>query len=326
MQLIASAVRVSRKSAARKLRHLESCILFSQNAVLYGVKTSRHALAGAKACREHVLVTDAGRGEVFCKSCGIVIADKMEHAEYDRGASQNGPQAQLTMYDMGLNTVMGSNVDSTGRKIPNQGKIKRLRQWDQRAKSAPRTRRLGAAFTFLYGLRSKMAIPENVAEQAAYYYRKALDKKIAKGKSTHSMMLACLYVACRETNTVRSMDELADAGNVRRTELAKALRAAMQNLNLKLAQYDISAFATRFANNLGVKEKTKRDALSIVERSRERRIIDGKNPVAVAAAAVHIAALANNEDLTQKSIVNASKISSVTIRNIAGIIKKSLGI
>jgi len=289
------------------------------------MKASKHALVKSESRHKHIPVTDAGRGEVFCKSCGIVITDRMEYAEYERGVSHNGPLAQLTMYDMGLHTIIGNNIDSAGHRIPNQSKFKRLRQWDQRAKSAPRTRSMGAAFTFLYGLRTKMAIPDNVAEQAAYYYRKALDKKIAKGKSTHSMMLACLYVACRETETVRSLDELADAGNVRRTELTKALRTAIQNLDLKLKQYDIAAFATRIANNLNVKERTKRDALKIVARSRDGRIIDGKNPVAVAAAAVHLAALANAEGLTQKSIVDASKISSVTIRNITSTIKKALG-
>ena len=42
----------------------------------------------------------------------------------------------------------------------------------------------------------------------------------------------------------------------------------------------------------------------------------GKNPVSVAAAAVYLASLKNNESITQTKIAKASSISSVTIRNL----------
>jgi transcription initiation factor TFIIB len=78
------------------------------------------------------------------------------------------------------------------------------------------------------------------------------------------------------------------------------------------------------ANNLGLREKTKRDALLIIERSRGLNIIGGKNPVAFAAAALYMASLINGEPVTQSLMTSSSGISSVTIRNTAALIKKEL--
>ena len=49
----------------------------------------------------------------------------------------------------------------------------------------------------------------------------------------------------------------------------------------------------------------------------------GKNPMAIAATVVYLAALANNQKITQTQVANASEISSVTIRNLCKIFKKS---
>ena len=52
-------------------------------------------------------------------------------------------------------------------------------------------------------------------------------------------------------------------------------------------------------------------------------ITSGKNPMAVAATVVYVAAIKNGEMVTQTKMAEVSEVSSVTIRNIRQTLKKA---
>jgi len=233
----------------------------------------------------------------------------------------------LTMHDKGLSTVIGNNVDSSGHPLSSRTKLTfgRLRVWDKRSKSRT-TSALSKAFTLLNGMKTKLAIPDNVVEEAAYIYRKAASAKLTRGRTMASLVAAALYAACRETNTPRTLDDIAEAGNIERRALSRDLRTLIQKFDLKLEQYNTASFIVKISNNLNLKEKTKRDALSILKRSQGEKITSGKHPVAVAAASLYLACIINGEKLSQKKFANVAGVSDVTIRTRANLIKKTLGL
>jgi transcription initiation factor TFIIB len=60
-------------------------------------------------------------------------------------------------------------------------------------------------------------------------------------------------------------------------------------------------------------------------KAKQKGITDGKNPISLAATALYLSCVINEEKATQKKIAIASGISSVTIRNVGKLIRKSLG-
>ena len=62
-------------------------------------------------------------------------------------------------------------------------------------------------------------------------------------------------------------------------------------------------------------EKTKRLAVSIMAEYEKTGNASGKIPMAVAATAVYLASLQNNESYTQRDIARAANITEITIRN-----------
>ena len=52
-------------------------------------------------------------------------------------------------------------------------------------------------------------------------------------------------------------------------------------------------------------------------------ITSGKNPVAMAATVVYLAAIVNNEKISQTQVSKAADISSVTIRNLCKKLKEA---
>ena len=287
-------------------------------------------------CDNHLFITDAERGETVCKHCGVIGIEKIsddgqgERFMDDRKFAINsrvGPTISLAMYDKGLYTKIGdANKDSMGKSLKgiNRSSFDRLRKWDVRSKSNTSSRNLGAALTILNGLSAKLAIPEGVTEEAAYIYRKVIEKKLTGGRTIAPFIVASLYVACRETDTPRSIDDLAKHANIRRTTISRAIRITLRSLDLKLKQYDIEKFIVRIANDIDCKEKTKRDALHVFQRAKDEGFVDGKNPVAVACASVYVACSKNDEAPSQNRLSKVSSVSAVTIRNLTGEIKRKL--
>ncbi len=286
-------------------------------------------------CIHFSSVTDVDRGEVLCSGCGTVLIEKTidNHQSFSRSSKDNphtnsgsGPSSSLTMYDKGLYTVMGANKDSSGHLI--NGKTKstftRLRLWDQRSKSDTLNRNMGKAFTTLDSLRVKLGIPEGTSEKAAYIYRKAIAKKLGRGRSVTPLITASLYVACRESGITRSLSDVASAANVRRRILSRTVRVLVKAMELNLQQYDENAFISKICNTLSISEKTKRDAVKILAKLKAVGVSEGKNPVALAAASVYLSNLKNNEHIVQNDIAKVAGVSAVTVRNRTFEIKKIL--
>ena len=285
-------------------------------------------------CKTYPAITDSERGEIFCGSCGVVLVDNMSNSSHENNGyssedfmkmARTGPATSLTMYDRGLSTVIGANKDSTGKALSNKTKYEfnRLRTWDQRSKSR-KTASFSKAFTLLHGMKTKLGIPNNAVENAAYIYRKVVDAKLTRGRTMASLISASLYAACRKNNIPRTLDDIANAGNIERRILSRDLRTIIKKLGLNLNQYDTASFISKISNNMNLKEKTKRDAFEILRKCEKEQITAGKHPVAQAAASLYISCIINGEKISQKKFSVESGISDVTIRNRSVLIKKTL--
>lgn len=287
-------------------------------------------------CKTYPVITDSDRGEIFCGGCGLVLVQNLDDTSHENRSyssedfmknARTGPATSLTMFDKGLSTVIGTNKDSSGNSLSSKTKyeFKRLRTWDQRSKSRT-TSSLSKAFTLLHGMKTKIGVSDNVVENAAYIYRKAVNAKLTRGRTMSSLIAASLYASCRQNNIPRTLDDIAEAGNVERRILSRDLRTIIKKLSLNLNQYDTASFIVKISNNMNLSEKTKRDAFEILKKCEDEGITAGKHPVAQAAASLYIACIVNGEKISQKKFSIESGVSDVTIRNRTTLIKKTLRI
>ena len=281
------------------------------------------------------LVTDRETGEIMCSTCGEVISDKISDMSLDTvfhsgegymSKSRTGRKSTLAFNDMGLSTLIEqSDKDSTGKSlsVDNRRTFYRLRQWDRNSKAKPGYRNMQKAFTILEGLKGKLALPNSTVEKTAYIYRKALAKKICRGRSVPIIITAALYAACRLTNTPRTIQDISNAANLRKASVHRIYRILVQDLDLTLDSYQPISFVGRLTTRIDASEKTKRDAIKLLTKAENQMITAGKNPMAVAATVVYLAAIANGEHITQTKMAKVSEISSVTIRNICQALRKA---
>ena len=257
------------------------------------------------SCGKSTMITDENSGELFCGTCGFVISEKLEDtgAEWrsfsrDEGdRSRVGAGTSLTMHDMGLSTIIDpANKDSTGKPLSATMKssIERLRTWDSRTQAhASSDRNLRQALNELDKLKDKLALTDAVIEKAAYIYRKAMEKKLVRGRSIHGLMAACLYAACRNTETPRTLDDIANGINIRRKDVARCYRLIFRELELKMPVADPVKGVSRIASTAGLSEKVKRRAVDILNMAKKIGMVAGKDPMGIAAAALYLACISN---------------------------------
>jgi transcription initiation factor TFIIB len=279
-------------------------------------------------CGKSSLLTDGVTGEQFCSKCGFVISEKVNESGPERrsfstqgGAdtARTGAPTSLTIHDRGLSTVINpANKDATGRPLSSSMKstITRLRTWDSRSQSnVSEDRNLKQALTELNRLKDKLAVSSNILEKAAYLYRKALEKKLVRGRSISSMIAASLYAACRDAETPRTLNDVADAANVKRKDISKCYRLLHKELELKMPVVDSTQLIARISSKLEIPEKIKRYAVKVLQEAQERKESAGKDPMGLAATALYLSCVKNGVSITQRDLAEASGVTEVTIRN-----------
>tara|TARA_B110000263_G_scaffold98094_1_gene85728 strand:- start:189 stop:1091 length:903 start_codon:yes stop_codon:yes gene_type:complete len=279
------------------------------------------------SCNKTTLITDDNSGEVFCKTCGIVLSEGSEasgpewrsFANDGVDKSRTGAGTSITMHDMGLSTVIGAvNKDSTGKPLSSAMKqsFDRIRTWDSRTQSHSSVdKNLRQALSEMDKLKDKLSLTDAVIEKAAYIYRKSVEKKLVKGRSIQGLVAACVYAACRDTETPRTLDNVADGINIKRKDVARCYRLVFRELDLKVPVADPVNGIPRIASVLDLGEKTKRKAVEILRKAKKIGVVAGKDPTGLAAAALYLACITEGGNKTQKEISEASGVTEVTIRN-----------
>ena len=288
------------------------------------------------SCGGKKIVSDQDTGELFCGKCGFVITDKIadtgaewrSFANDENNRARTGAGTSLTMHDMGLSTVIGAaNKDATGKPLSASVKssIERLRTWDSRSQAhSSADRNLRQALNEMSKLKDKLALTNAVIEKAAYIYRKAMEKKLVRGRSIQGLVAACLYASCRTTETPRTLDDIANGINIKRKDVARCYRLIYRELELKMPVVDPIKGVSRIASNAGLGEKTKREAILILNEAKRTYITAGKDPMGIAAAALYLACISTGETKSQKEISIASGVTEVTIRNRCAGLRKML--
>ena len=259
--------------------------------------------------------------------CGIVSSENRESNEREWRSFVNdgvdksrvGAGTSITIHDMGLSTIIGTaNKDATGKPLSSSMKksIDRLRTWDSRSQAnSSLERNLRQALNEMSKLKDKLSLTDTVFEKAAYIYRKANERKLVKGRSIHGVVAACVYAACRDTETPRTLDDVADGMNIKRKNVARCYRMIFRELELKMPVADPINDIARIASRTGLGERTRRKAIKLLKKARKIGMVAGKDPMGLAAAALYLSCISDGGNTTQRDISNASGVTEVTIRN-----------
>jgi transcription initiation factor TFIIB len=277
-------------------------------------------------CKSDSVIFDNVSFEYVCSSCGCVSSqdpnsDSMASFRNNSGyndRTRTGMPESLAIHNKGLSTLIGiGDTDARGKALDSSQKnnIQRLRTWNNRAQlNDSVSRNLEKALKLLNNFGDKLYLRQAVIEGAAYIYRKAAIKKLAKGRSTLGLVGAALYAACRETATPKTITDIATACNITTKDIMSHYKLILKELSLQMPVLHGPDYVTLICNRLQLSEKTKREALRIFSLVQQNRISIGKNPRALAGSIIYLASQNCNEFLRQVEICQVAEISTVSLR------------
>lgn len=273
-----------------------------------------------------MVITDPESAEIICSACGAVMLERIQedrpewrafNLEETNDKSRTGTPISLARHDMGLSTIIGRiNKDSSGSKIDSQtlSTMKRLRTWDLRTQTSD-DRSRQQAFSELHVLKDKLALPDAIVEKSAYIYRKAQEIGLIRGRTISATIGSAVYIACRELQIPKSLREIAVASNIKRRVLSRSYRILTSELDIKIPIIDPIKCIVKVGNKASLNEKTKRQAIDVMNKITKSEISAGKNPMGLAATVLYIACLKTGVNIRQADIAYAAGISEVTLRN-----------
>ncbi len=269
------------------------------------------------------IVDDIHNGERICSSCGVVVAEQM--ADYGHEAKTSNledkmklaratGQTTLVQHDLGIATEIAiGTTDYSGKKINSQvaNQMQNLRKWQQRVRvSSPRERRLSNVLSKITEMCQSDSLSKNVLETSSMIYRSLDAKKIdVKGKSVISISAAVVYMACKQCDVVRTLEEICRGVCLPKDVKSKSKLAARYYRNLVMELGSVTAPV------IGMEKYITKIALDISSKIKDRSIEDGKAPNGIAAAYLYIASILLGQNVLQRDISSVSGVTEVTIRN-----------
>ncbi|MEM4246376.1 MAG: transcription initiation factor IIB [Candidatus Bathyarchaeia archaeon] len=279
-------------------------------------------------CGSTKIIRDYEAAEIVCIDCGYVVAEKIatstpewrafDEEQRSKRARVGAPLTYM-IHDKGLSTVIDwRDSRGTGKEddVDKRMEVYRLRKWQRRARVLDATERnLAIAFSELNKFSTALNLPKNILETASVIYRKAMKKRLIRGRSIHNVTAAAVYMSCRQCGIPRTLEEIAGALNLSKKDVGRSYRFMVRELGTFVPPLISPQYAARFSNKLYISGKAEAIAIKILQIAKNMKLTGGRGPTGIAAAATYIATVLTNERKTQREIAEIANVTEVTIRN-----------
>ena len=213
-----------------------------------------------------------------------------------------------------VTSLMVEHVNYMPGSLGSMQRIARLKRYHI-IKETTSERNIRLALMEIEALSDKLHLPRNIRETADSIFVKAAKKDLLIGRTVAEFVAASIYAACRQYGVPRSLDEISNASSMSRRAIAKAYRLLVLELGLKMPLDAPLKYLPKISASLKVRRETELLAERILIEAGKMKALVGKDPLAMAAAALYLACLEKKEKCTQKDIADAAGISDLTIRN-----------
>jgi transcription initiation factor TFIIB len=281
------------------------------------------------------LVDDIQNGEIICSGCGVVVADQIadfgpetisSNLEDKMKLARATGQTTYSQHDLGITTEISLGTkDFSGKTINHEvaNQMHNLRKWQQRIRvSSPKERRLVNVLAKMGKTCDGLNLSKNVLETASMIYRNLDGHVDVKGKSVVSITAATIYMACKQCDVIRSLEEICRGICPSKDVKSKTKLAARyyRTMIMEMGQFTapvvtMDKYISKIANMTQTEVRVERLALEIAEKTKDSSISDGKAPNGIAAAYLYVASVLLGQNVLQRDISSVAGVTEVTIRN-----------
>ena len=197
----------------------------------------------------------------------------------------------------------------------------RIRRREVKSKERALDFEISQAFFELQTLSKRLNLPESVFKDAFSIRKDSIERNLIGQKKCSSMTLAAIYASCRMNNfpiTLKTLSTCYGRKKVDWRDIASCYRIFVNELNLKMPVADPEHYLTQIGSSAHISQAAIDVSAGIIRNARNSKdsvAIEGKDPTAVAAAALYTACLALGETTREKDLAEAAGVTEAAIRH-----------
>lgn len=269
---------------------------------------------------EHSIIYDYDKGEKLCKTCGIIIQDKIYDAELDtdfykfKSDTNTALPHSIMLNDKGMSTTIADYNNTGTKRFSNRREHNKIEFLNKIVSCSNKKRNLKIVIDLLNRIKDKLSLPSLCIEEASTYYKKALEMGLIKGRSIKEIIVACIYMVCKKINIPRTLSEISNIVNANEIFAARCYRLLMREMKISHVQFNPIIFIRKIANEAQISERTAREAMDTLMAIQNDNAFSGKNSLSIAAAVLYLTCRKHKQKISQARIAAAANINIMTLR------------
>ena len=200
--------------------------------------------------------------------------------------------------------------------------MKKIRNYNTWIGSCYREKSLYNVFESISIRAKNYGIPNCIIEDAKYKYKIISEVKISRGENRIGIIASCLFIACYENQSRRSIKEIAEIFKIPATSMTKGFKKFNEiMLSLKPEYKDkfnscISEsidFINRFCSNLNLEKEIVDICRYVCNKIEYYDLVSENTPTSKTAGSIYLVSYLFDLNISKKDISNICSTSEVTI-------------
>ena len=224
----------------------------------------------------------------------------------------------VMLHDKGLQPILIGRTKTipVRQSLPDTArKFYRMRKWQKRSRVSNATERnLAMALAELDRMASRLDLPKSIRETAAVNYKKAVEKRLIRGRSIEGVAAAsCMLLVA--SATIHALDEIGDASRTGRKEIGRTYRFMVRELKMKIPPTKPEDYIPRFCSGLDLDAEVQAKAYELIQKAQEKELTMAEVQLVLRASIIYIASILCGKRRTQREVAEVAGVTEVTIRN-----------
>lgn len=265
------------------------------------------------------------KGELICIGCSVNYGNVIDSsAEWRFYGSEDSKFSDPNRCGMPSNVLLPEF--SLGSVIPfrcnESWEMRKIRNYNTWIGSCYREKSLYNVFESLSIRAKNYGIPGCIIEDAKYKYKIISEVKISRGENRIGIIASCLFIACYENNSRRSIKEISEIFKISPTSMTKGFKKFNETMLIlapelkKKFNYSISEsidFINRFCSNLNLDTDIIEICKNVCKEIEYYDLVSENTPTSKAAGSIYLVSYLFDLNISKKNISSICSTSEVTI-------------
>lgn len=280
-------------------------------------------------CNNPNLIFDYTNGIIICSMCGLVNQNMIDSgAEWRYYGSSDNKTGNPTRCGDPINPLLPKSSMGTFISGNSYGSIKRLHLWNQMPADE---RSLWLVFKKITYFTRNSNLSNKLVDEAKLNYKKICEKEkninvLTRGSIREGLIAACIFVACKNNNKTRRVEEIASICGITTQEVSKGLKKFVEiekQKNIKINTYKnnkIHEFIERYCKAINIPYYYQKLCHVIAERCNKIHILKSNTKPSICSGIIFLISEIYNLNIKKIIIIKHIGVSEVTLNKIYKII------